>query len=495
MSNIISGTILLVALLSMSCKLKKTPESQEKFISVATKNTCILDHLDSLDNINIPETMIKRLKEDIALIGKEKVRDWWCSASEINEKLHLTNRVHKDTSWHQPYIEPKAGYPVSKAGWFIAYGFADDCSIETTAKVELERAISRYLRLWLAELKYVSSKPIVDDFYYVERKIANGNIVHEGDKKPHLNVVFHCNASKKSHFSAIEFEIDMYYRPESTATKGLYFLPRKAKYAKDSNGNGYAMIDLLRRIGQAFGLYDPYHAGQPQSVMGGDIFFKLSPKTLQDSLALSRDDGIGIRHLYSYFHQSINDTICFSEDYEYVVRKYARTGRCIPKHPLIFALKRVAYQDFMMENDSLLFGFYFNLIYQINDSERDNVDYLKINAQDDETGNTGLHYAIKYGARAITYGMRSKYDWVHILENLLDITPCPAPTNVCIELNKQNNDGQTALHLATKLGFKRAARMLSVKAGVDKNLRDKANKTALDYARESGLSEIVRLLD
>ena len=487
--------ILLLAIVLVACKVMRPQAAKEKFKSVATR-TCIADHLDNLDKFGLSEKEIKEWKQRFEIYGKEKFRKKFCPKPEIDEKLYLANKVHKDNSWHQPYIEKKPGYPVSKAGWLIAYGFANDCNMSTAAKVELQDIISRYLRLWLAELKdyakIFTNKPLVDDFYYVESKVADGNISHEGDKKPHLNVVFHCNDKEHSQFSPTRFEIDMYYLPAKKSVKSLYFLPHRAKYAEDANGNGYSMLDLIRQLGQAFGLHVSYHDGQSLSVMKGARFYAWFDKTLKDKLVLGKDDKRGIQHLYQYFHQRTSATDCMHYDYEYVVStpNIGGRGECVPKKPLIFDLQQAFYQQKYRENDSISFLYSLHLKWIINDSKTYDVDNLKINAPDEITGNTGLHYVVLYGSE-----VRYNSDWLSMLEDLTEITPCPSTTNVCIELNQQNNEGQTALHLATQLGFSKAARILALKAGVNKNLRDKAGKTALDYARDNNLKEIVELLD
>ena len=57
----------------------------------------------------------------------------------------------------------------------------------------------------------------------------------------------------------------------------------------------------------------------------------------------------------------------------------------------------------------------------------------------------------------------------------------------------QQTDGWTALHLAAWYGNLASATRL-LEGGADLTLRDKNGKTALDYARSRGNSEVVALL-
>ena len=57
----------------------------------------------------------------------------------------------------------------------------------------------------------------------------------------------------------------------------------------------------------------------------------------------------------------------------------------------------------------------------------------------------------------------------------------------------QQNYGATALHHAACLGYLAIATRL-LEGGADLTLRDKSGRTALDYARSYGYSEVVALL-
>ena len=57
-------------------------------------------------------------------------------------------------------------------------------------------------------------------------------------------------------------------------------------------------------------------------------------------------------------------------------------------------------------------------------------------------------------------------------------------------LNLQNSDGATALHLATKRGFHNICELLILE-GIDIDTQDNSLATALHYASEEGHVDIV----
>ena len=59
-----------------------------------------------------------------------------------------------------------------------------------------------------------------------------------------------------------------------------------------------------------------------------------------------------------------------------------------------------------------------------------------------------------------------------------------------IRVNLQNLDGVTALHRAVAQGFREISGML-VKSGASIDLPDLAGRTAVDYARETGQTELL----
>jgi ankyrin repeat protein len=62
-----------------------------------------------------------------------------------------------------------------------------------------------------------------------------------------------------------------------------------------------------------------------------------------------------------------------------------------------------------------------------------------------------------------------------------------------IEVNAKRSDDRTALHIAAHWGYLAIAKRL-LEGGADPTLRDKYGRTALDWARQHGNSEVVALL-
>jgi len=63
-----------------------------------------------------------------------------------------------------------------------------------------------------------------------------------------------------------------------------------------------------------------------------------------------------------------------------------------------------------------------------------------------------------------------------------------------ININKQNNGGWTALHLASYNSHEKIVELL-IKAGADINIQDNNNYTAFDWANMCSHKEIVELLE
>ena len=61
------------------------------------------------------------------------------------------------------------------------------------------------------------------------------------------------------------------------------------------------------------------------------------------------------------------------------------------------------------------------------------------------------------------------------------------------DVNTRDYDGRTALHVASQLGFINVVTCL-VRLGVDRDLKDRWNKSSMDIARERGHEDILYFL-
>ena len=500
--------LLTTVLAAVSCK-KMQPISEEKFKFIGDMKCFIHDEKGNLlpDARNLYEKVFKPDNYTV-----EEFEHFTCDFFDFAP--FVSKHVHKDNSWYTP--SPGDG----KDGWLIVYGFTSNCLKEKEEKKELEESISRYLRLWLSPL---ADMKVVDNFYYQEVEVTNDykfKLDSLGKKDPHLKFVFNCKRYGGSYMNLEKFYIFMDYSNRDKKHKSLLLCGKD--YVKNSScenagyqEGGYSMETLLHEIGHAFGLADTYERGsslddrgvtegQPMSVMAGGGFYSTDTTLeLKDSLVLAEDDKNGIRYIYNYVYKNTTNNECPSEDYEYVEKSGKETplsltsiGTCIPKLPFIYKLKQAYLQEQRHKDTQLasiiIAASKYNISLQKSIFDHGRAESLfkaeKINAQDND-GNSGLHYAVKFGAKSTEL----KSNWLELLDKLLKIDTCN-PTQdkiICLDLNILNNEGKTALHIAVEEEYLDAVSKLLTK-GIDKNIRNKAGKTALDYSKKQEITNILQ---
>ena len=270
----------------------------------------------------------------------------------------------------------------------IDYGFSNNnCGglFDDQHQQQIKASVSKSLRVWLAPLadRGEIGNTIVDIFKYRYRETEKDNYFgylkftdHLPDnKEPDLSIIFYCQEGRSF---ALTTNIHMYQWHEQLAED---LVSDRAKYSLKA---------LHHEIGHAFGLGDTYvdstessswekrhnvsdggDAGtvgkQPLSVM--NLHYLLATDSAGE-LQLGNDDIAGINWLYDYYVVNKNSRkrdVC-PDDYLYE----GSTKGCIPKYPLIFAVKQNNYTvvDRILSSDSTI-----------------DLD------QQDELGNTALHYA------------------------------------------------------------------------------------------------------
>lgn len=129
----------------------------------------------------------------------------------------------------------------------------------------------------------------------------------------------------------------------------------------------------------------------------------------------------------------------------------------------------------------------------------------KILTQKDEEGESLLHKAAVYGHVDICQYLVEKGVPVDIeipnagatplmmavLFNNLDVVKYLLSKGA--NINKQEDDGVTSLHYAVGKNFPQMVSFLLENKKINLSLKDKINRTALDLAKESGLTDIVLL--
>ena len=270
---------------------------------------------------------------------------------------------------------------VHRKHWDISYRYGNDCPADQKRNPqELEQAITKALQMWLAPLRPLTKRPIVNDFrYHLNADLAEVD----------MRITFECKISYS--FARLNNRKN----PDIVLRVGTE-VPR-------------LMNSLVHEIGHAFGLTDTYvgpkitgiddhfvstgglkktKGTQPPSIMSTSLF------VAGGMTKLGEDDKRGIIWLYKYFFDGLADD-CFLPDgsrrffpqecdynflaiddcffSDYVFEEYPRG--CVPKYPLIFEVKHgwPEYVLLLLEEDP----------------------QIDVNAQDD-AAMTALHYAVMY---------------------------------------------------------------------------------------------------
>ena len=272
----------------------------------------------------------------------------------------------------------------------IDYGFSDNnyCNGRfSDRKQQIKDSISKSLRVWLAPL--ADKGDIVDSFEYRHRKTHKAIIqtdFNHGTRrkfkytlwvfgKPDMSIIFYCQLGRSYALSVTHPQIHMYKK-------------REVKMGVVSDRKQYSLTTLHHEIGHAFGLGDTYVDPREESSWGhrynvsdgGDTrtvgrqpisVMNLHYLAALDSareLQLGDDDIAGVKWLYNYHVAKTIDSNHCPADYLYE----DSTQGCAPRYPLIFAVKQNNFDavDRMLSDDLT----------------------IKLDQQD-ELGNTALHYA------------------------------------------------------------------------------------------------------
>ena len=304
-------------------------------------------------------------------------------------------------------------WKVHRKHWDISYRYGCECPEEHTRNPQLlEQAITEALQMWLAPLRPLTKRPIVNDFrYHLNADLA----------KVDMRITFECKRLPSFALLSSTENPDILLRVGTEVTRLGTDVSR-------------LMNSIVHEIGHAFGLTDTYlganiigdplistgglkeTAGtQPPSIMSSSLFLRdVMPK-------LGEDDKRGIIWLYKYFFDGLTDDCflpdgsrsflpqqcdynfleiddCFFDDY--VFQEDPRG--CVPKYPLIFEIKHnlPKYALQLLEEDPT----------------------LDINTQD-ESGMTALHYAVMSEKEEVVKALLAHKDIKPALKNKQGETP------------------------------------------------------------------------
>ena len=211
----------------------------------------------------------------------------------------VTPVVHGFMAYQQYNVRYRnLAWRVHRKHWDISYRYGNDCSADQKRNPqELEQAITKALRMWLAPLRPLTKRPIVNDFrYHLNADLAEVD----------MRITFHC---KVSHSFA---RLNNRKNPDIVLRIGTEV--------------SRLMNSLVHEIGHAFGLMDTFSGaeirGIPLPSTGG---LKRTAGTQPPSLMsyhlnvaggmtkLGEDDKRGIIWLYKYFFDGLADD-CFLPD-------------------------------------------------------------------------------------------------------------------------------------------------------------------------------------
>ena len=383
---------------------------------------------------------------------------------------------------------------VHEEHWDIFYDFDVACpdSLKTEENYRvLREQLEKGIRIWLAPLREITDRPIVDKFVfdYGEK--------HE-DAHYEISVIFLCERGR-SMAGRSGRTINM--RIESVE---LPFAPLLS----------YSMNTLLHELGHVFDLADTYVGNpsfNPPSTGGGASTIGSQPHSVmsvgavcggRDQWVLCLDDKRAIQWLYRYHWEGLDPTNCPPEfEYEELTHEGKTVGGCVLKQPLIVELRQghLRRAEWILDGDKNL---------KINDQDEHGLtalhyvarlhpkydeksvwgilmeflDYpgLDVNITDNY-GNTPLHLSAWLGNRAMVFGLLFTVG-IDILENK------------GIKINAQNKYGMTPLHNASKEGKKRCVEHLLDRTDIEVNIKDNRGNTPLHEAAKNGHTEGVTML-
>lgn len=319
--------------------------------------------------------------------------------------------------------------------WKVVYGLPPDCTNNMSLKqsVQLDRnlrsAVTESLHLWLSPLAGYGVNAGMQINYKEIDVVPRMNTAVEKDRKQHqhqpfgfddnkismenpqLKIVFYC---EKIRSHSLTFPVDSVEKSHPAHFVPIIHLGHgDLPGGKNVHipGTSFSKNVLLHEIGHAFGLRDTY-TSSTQAGQPASVMYSRVFLDNNGNPFLTDDDIKGVQWLYKHYHRSEQITA----EKRCFFEEYEFVKRaCRPKHPLITNLKQAHAHD--QSGNSPATNIFLNVaIKQIKEPNGDNG---KINAQDDD-GNTAFHLAVKYGNLSI----KNAQLWDNVIAELKKIKQC-----------------------------------------------------------------------
>ena len=401
---------------------------------------------------------------------------------------------------------------VHEKHWDIFYRFSKDCpagqKTEKNYRI-LRQQLEKLIKVWLAPLKEITNRPIVDRFVFYKSKENNPKLPRNNQRVEYeISADFSCKTGRS--LGSGSSRLVQIKRVMGDAHSMRVISP-DLPYATDS---------LLHELGHVFHLADTYVGNigfSPPSSGGLLETIGSQPRSVMSSVGcwnqgnqgLCLDDKRAIQWLYRYYWENLDPKKCPPE---FVYEELTQTknglkrtvGGCVYRQPLLIELRqrhlsvvnRLLKDDKKLKiNDKDKYGHtalhHVALVHlygsksEVRGLVEEILKYPGINVNiTDKHGNAPLHWVTWFGNKELGWQML-----------FLDEVRGDFPERRQTRVNIRNNYGETPLHTAASLGRKVCADILLMRSDIRPNLKEnRAGNTPLHEAAKNGHTEVVKLL-
>ena len=436
---------------------------------------------------------------------------------------------------------------VHEEHWDIFYRFSKDCPAERKTEENyriLRQQLERWIRVWLAPLKEITDRPIVDRFVFYKSKENNPKLPKNNQRVEYeISADFSCKTGRSLGSGSSRLVLMKHVTGNTHSTR---VISPDLPYPTDS---------LVHELGHVFHLADTYVGNigfSPPSSGGLLETIGSQPRSVMSSVGcwnqgnqgLCLDDKRAIQWLYRYYWENLDPKKCPPEFiYEELIQTkngLKRTvGGCVYRQPLLVELRQrhLSVVNRLLKDDKKLkinekdkYGHtalhHIALTHLYGDESevrslvKTILDYPRINVNvTDQHGNSPLHWVTWFDNKELGWQMlfldeeggvfpERKQTKVNI-QNKYGVTPLHTAAkigqNVCTEILlmrsdirpniKEYRNGNTPLHEAAKNGRTEIVKMLLAHKGINRNIRNRSNKTARQLAELNGHKETVKAFD